>query len=98
MELVLVPRAHDELAIEPSLAERAADVIADVGDDAELAVLVRHGDQSFAEFRLRERLAPEVVGRADVDPFPGLVHVLLPRSEGRHDISDLRPLAYTVGT
>jgi hypothetical protein len=82
MELVLVPRAHDELAIEATFAERPADVIADVRDDAELAVLVRDCDEPLAEFGFREWLATEIVRRADVYPFPGLVHGLLPMFGG----------------
>ena len=39
MEPVLVPGTHDELTFEPALAQRTADVVADIRDDAELAVL-----------------------------------------------------------
>ena len=70
MELVLVPGADHELAIEPSFAERPADVIADIGDHAELAIFERHGHEPLAEFRLAQRRAFEVFRRADVDPLP----------------------------
>jgi hypothetical protein len=82
VELVLVPGADHELAVEPSLAERPADVIAEVGNHAELAVLERDGNQAFAELCFAQRRALEIVRRADVDPLPRargtrLVHVLL---------------------
>ena len=74
MELVLVPRADHELAVEPAFAEWSADVIADIGDDAELAVLERHGHQPLAELRLAQGVALEVLRGADVDPLTRLVH------------------------
>jgi hypothetical protein len=38
VEFPIVPGAGDVLAVEPAFAKRAADVIAEIGDDAELAV------------------------------------------------------------
>ena len=86
-----MPRADHHLAFERPFAQRPADVIADIGDHAELAVLERDGHQSLAELRFAQWRALEVLGRADVDPFSGLVHVLLPQSSLRYF------LPYTVG-
>jgi hypothetical protein len=47
-------------------------VVADVRDDAERPVL--HRDEPLAELRLAQRRAPEVLGRAHVDP-PASVRV-----------------------
>ena len=80
MELVLVPGADHELAVEPAFAERPADVIADIGDDAELAVLERHGHQPLAELRLAQGFALEVFRGADVDPLPRLGPCALPQT------------------
>src|SRR5262245_35349181 len=55
MEAVLVPRANHHLAFERSPAQRPADVIADIGDDAELSVLERDSDKPVAHLRLAQR-------------------------------------------
>jgi hypothetical protein len=91
MEFVLMPGAHDELAVETAFPQRTADVIAHVGDHAEPAVLERHGHETLAESCFAQRRALEIVRGADVDPFVRwLAHVHLP-NVGRHD------MPYTVG-
>src|SRR5262249_7263625 len=69
MELVLVPGADHVVTIEPATTQRAADMIAAIGDDAKLAVTVRDGHRALAQPCLAERFAPEVFCSADVNPF-----------------------------
>src|SRR5205807_5662019 len=68
VKLPVVPRADDVIAVEPSVAERTADVIADAGDDAELTVEVR--DRKFVapyDDRL-QRLLRQLINRTDIEP------------------------------
>src|SRR5678809_1685246 len=59
MKAVLVPGTDHHLAFEDALAERSAHVVAEIGDDAELPILERNGDQPLAELRLAQRRALE---------------------------------------
>ena len=54
VELPVVPRADDVLAVEPALTERPADVVAHSADRAELPVLVRQRQPDAAN---RDRLS-----------------------------------------
>ena len=71
VELVVVPRAGDEVSLERALAERTADVVADAGDGAELAVAVRERDALRAGAHFLHRALRELVARAEVDPPVG---------------------------
>src|ERR1039458_9802297 len=56
----LMPGAHHIIAVQPALTERAADVIAHAGDDAEDAVAMREGEPGATDgdFRSYARGTP----------------------------------------
>ena len=76
MEFPVVPRAVDVIAVEAAFAERSADVVASVGDDAEFAVLERHGKLAGLGGYLRNRILRKLLARPDIDPLLG--HQSLP--------------------
>ena len=68
VEFPVVPGADDVIAVEPAVAERSADMIAGVGDRAELSVLDGDGQRPVHRGDAPHRRAGKVLGGADVDP------------------------------
>ena len=78
VEFPTMPRANDVIAIEAALAERTADMIADIGNRAELAIL--EGDRKWHRRcgDLGDRCSPQFVAPSDVDPIIFVCHDDLP--------------------
>ena len=73
MKLPIVPRTDDVFAIKPALVQRAARVVADVGDRAEHAVAMRDGELRLAEGDLGESASAEMFERTSTDAAPWTV-------------------------
>ena len=71
---LIVAAANDARAkVEAAFAERSADVVASVGDDAEFAVLERHGKLAGLGGYLRNRILRKLLARPDIDPLLGFI-------------------------
>src|SRR6185295_11844158 len=68
VELPLVPRTDDVLAVEAALAQRSAGVVADAGDGAEDAVRMADRDRRAIDDDLPQRFRDEVRDRPEVTP------------------------------
>ena len=68
VKLVVMPGAHDVVTVERAGAQRPADVIADTGDRAELAVAIRQGDAQSSRLDLAQRRIAQLLDRAQIDP------------------------------
>src|SRR5688572_5557580 len=78
VELVVVPWADDEVAVERALAEGTADVVAGAGDRAELAVAAGQCDALRADAHFLHGQSRELCARANVSP-PAACHLPWPR-------------------
>ena len=69
MKFPIMPGAHHIIAIQPALTERAADVIAHAGDDAEDAVAMREGKLVSTESDFGQRTGSQVCCCSDILPI-----------------------------
>ncbi len=60
VKLPVVPRANDEIAVEPALAERAPRMVADARKRPELAIFVGDGEDQPVDRHLRDGPGSEV--------------------------------------
>ena len=70
----MVPWTHDQLALEPTLAQGAARVIADTADGSELARLIAQGDALATNTKLLQRQAGQLLRSPEIVPIRTLVH------------------------
>src|SRR5262249_15910842 len=92
IELPTMPGTSDIIAVESAVAERPADVVADVRHCAELSILERDRDGDGLRLATLERSPRELLDAADVDPVfltshsvpPMLVLVVPPLTPGFH--------------
>lgn len=83
MKLVVMPGADDVVAIERAIAERAADMIADARNRAELAVLEGQRDAFRSDAEFLHRFFGKLVVGADIDPVSFGHERLSPRNSFR---------------
>ena len=69
-----MPRTDHVVAVEPALAERSADVVADTGDRAELAVVEAQRDALAGDLQFLHRSLGQVGDCTEVAPVRLLVH------------------------
>ena len=85
-----VPRAHDVVAVERAVAERAADVVAGAGDRPEPPLAVAERDLQVARLDLLEWSVAQRVDRAEVVPAGRIHSTTWPRAAAA--VIDLRRL------
>src|ERR1035441_6279469 len=68
MKFPIMPGAHDVIAVQPALAERAAGVIAHAGNDAEYAVVMREGEFGATEGDFGQRAGSKICCCPDILP------------------------------
>ena len=69
MEFPIVPGAHDIIAVQFALTERAASVIAHAGDDAEDAVAMRERELGATEGDFGQRAGSKIRCCSDILPI-----------------------------
>src|SRR5262249_8807708 len=95
MELPTMPRTSDVIAVETPVAERPADVVADIRHRAELSILERDRDGDGLRLATLERSPRELLDAADVDPVfltsHGVPPMFSPRCAASHTLISCEP-------
>ena len=68
MKFPIVPRADDIIAIEATLAERASDMVASIGNRAEFSIFERYRDILVHRCDALQRVRSEFIHVTNIDP------------------------------
>ena len=86
VELVVMPWADHVLAIECAIAQRAADVIADPGNRAELAVAIGKCDAKRSSLDFAQRPIAKLIDGTEIDPCGRLCSFAIQSSLRRNSL------------